>query len=93
MIKKIEVIFEILLLYLLGYRPYELFAKWRTFNNEVYPFDVVLLKKGTDLRSGEALSTAIDQMVFTDLFKANYTFDHFEPASLRDYIDNQLLWC
>lgn len=87
MFTKICTIIETLILYLFGYRAYHTYAQWKSFNNEVILFNTVLLNKNIDLHSGEAYTSALDQMgAFNDLFKSFYVFDHFEPTSIFSYL-------
>lgn len=93
MMNKIKFIIGTLLLCVFGYRPYILCAKWKSLNNELSPFAVVLLPRNLPLNSGEALVTAIDQLApFEELFKQNYVFDHFEKTSWFSYFQEKLIY-
>ena len=93
MLNKIKIILGVLLCYSLGYRAFTVYAKWKSFNNKIIPFDTVLLKKDTDIRSSCAMADAIDQVKFFEILKDNYSFDHLEPTSIFDYIDSALILC
>ncbi len=93
MFSKIKIVLGVLFCYLLGYRAFEVYAKWKSFDNKVVPFDTVLLKKNIDIHSGSAMAEAISQVSFFDVFKDSYTFDHLEPISIFDYINNATILC
>lgn len=93
MFNKIKIILGTLLCYLLGYRAFEVYAKWKSFDNEIVPFDTVLLKKNVDIHSGSAIVDAISQVSFFEIFKNSYTFDHLEPTSIFNYINNAIILC
>ena len=86
--EKIIITIKICLLYLFGYRAYNIYAKSKHSSNKIIFFDRVLLKKDSDLYSGYTLADAISQMPFQEIFKSNYTFDHFEPTSIFSYISS-----
>ena len=91
MIDKIKIICGVLLAYLFGYRAYTVYAKWKSFDNRVIPFDTVLLQKGIDIHSGIAMSNAIDQVLLFNVFKNCYTFDHLETTTIFDYLNSKLI--
>lgn len=91
MFAKICIVIETFILYLFGYRAYNTYVQWKSFHNRVILFNTVLLSKNVDLHSGEAYTSALEQMgAFSDLFKSYYVFDHFEPTTIFDYLSGVL---
>lgn len=91
MLYKIRFTILVLLVYLVGYRPYTIYAKWKTFDNKIVPWDTILLKKGTDIHSGAAMAEALSQTDFFEIFKDCYIYDHLEPTTIFDYLGNKLI--
>lgn len=91
MLYKIRFTILTLLVYLIGYRPYTIYAKWKTFDNRIVPWDTILLKKGTDIHSGTAMAKALSQTGFFEIFKDCYIYDHLEPTTIFDYLEDKLI--
>ena len=92
MIDKIKIVLGTFLVYLLGYRAYNIYAKWKAFDNKIIPWDTVLLKKDIDIHSGTAMAEALDQTLFFEIFKNSYIFDHLEPTTMWDYLETKLIF-
>lgn len=91
MLDKIKFGFLVLIAYLLGGRAYTVYAKWKPFNNKIVPYDSILLRKGTDIYSSDAMAQAIDQVGLVEIFRKDYVFDHLEPTTMLDYFTSKTI--
>ncbi len=91
MLYKIRFTILTLLVYLIGYRPYTIYAKWKTFDSKIVPWDTILLKKGIDIHSGAAMVEALNQTGFFEIFKDCFIYDHLEPTTIFDYLETKLI--
>lgn len=86
--KKIVMTLMFLFVYAFGnVRTYTLFAKWTTSDNKAVPFSTVLLPKNLNLCGNNAMRMAMEQSYALTVMKDSFKFDHLEPCSMKDYLD------